>query len=66
MNPDPRIKQLASEAARKIKAITNERNADIESVYADYQQKVALIRAESTADGIAPPPTLPSVPQVHH
>jgi hypothetical protein len=66
MNPDPRLQQLASEAARKIKALTDERNADIERIYQEYQQKAAAIRAESSTDGIGQPPALPSVPQVHH
>jgi hypothetical protein len=66
MNPDPRLKQLASEAARKIKALTEERNADIQRIYQDYQHKAAAIRAESSADGIESAPASPSVPQVHH
>jgi hypothetical protein len=66
MTTDPRLQRLASEAARKIKALTDERDADIQRIYQDYQRKTAAIRAESSADGIAEPPTLPSVPQVHH
>jgi hypothetical protein len=66
MSTDPRLQQLASEAARKIKALTEERNADIQRIYQDYQEKAAAIRAESSTDGIDQPPALPSVPQVHH
>ena len=59
------LQQLASEAGKKIKALSDERDADIERIYRDYQQKAAAIRAESSADGIAQPPASPSVPQVH-
>jgi hypothetical protein len=62
MNPDPRLQQLASEAARKIKTLSDERNADIEGIYRDYQQRVAAIKAESSTDGIEQPPASPSVP----
>ncbi len=65
MNLDPRLQQLASEAARKIKTLSDERDADIRRVYQDYQQKAAAIRAESSADGIEQPPASPSVPQAH-
>lgn len=66
MIPDPRLQQLASEAAKKIKALTDERDADIKRIYRDYQQKAAIIRAEGNTDGIEQAPALPSVPQVHH
>lgn len=66
MTPDPRLQQLASEAARQIKTVTKERNADIERSYQEYQQKAAAIRAEGNTDGIEQAPALPSVPQVHH
>jgi hypothetical protein len=55
MTSNPRLQQLASEAARKIQAVTEERDADIQRIYREYQQEVAAIRAESTTDGIAEP-----------
>jgi hypothetical protein len=66
MTTDPRLQQLASEAARKIKILADERDTDIRRIYQEYQEKAAAIRAESSTDGIAQPPALPSVPQVHH
>ncbi len=66
MKTDPRLQQLASEAARKIKILTDQRDTDIRRIYQDYQQKAAAIRAESSTDGIDQPPAMPSVPQVHH
>ena len=66
MKTDLRLQQLASEAAKKIKALTDERDAHIKRIYEDYQRKAAAIRAESGTDGIAEAPASPSVPQVHH
>lgn len=65
MPTDPRLQQLASEAARKIKSLTDERNADIQRIYEHYQKEAEAIRSESSADGIEQAPASPSVPQVH-
>ena len=62
MTTDPRLQQLANEAARKIKAVASDRNAEIEAIYQDYQQKAAAIRAESSADGIGNAPAQLSEP----
>ena len=50
MRTDPRIQQLASEAASKIKAISNERDAEIKQIYQEYQQQVEVIKSESYTD----------------
>lgn len=49
---DPRVQQLASEAAQKIKAVANQRDADIQAIYQQYQQQAALIRAEATSQDL--------------
>ena len=62
MNPDPRIQELTKKTAKKIRSLTDTHNAQLEQVYQDYQQKAAAIRAESSTDGIAQAPALPSEP----
>ncbi len=52
MTSDPRLQQLASEAARKIKAISNERDEQIKQIYQEYQQQVEAIKSERSADSI--------------
>ena len=49
---DPRLQQLASEAARQIKAVTSERDSEIQAIYLDYREKAALIRAEASVDSL--------------
>ena len=44
---DPRIQQLASEAAQKIKAITSARNAEIEQIYREFRTKADAITGTS-------------------
>jgi hypothetical protein len=59
---DSRLKALAQEASAKIKAVTSQCDSQIQAIYQDYQEKAALIRAESSADGIEDAPALPSEP----
>lgn len=62
---DPRLQQLASEAARKIKAVASQCDSQIQAIYQNYQKRAAEIRAESSADGIESAPALPSEPHPH-
>ena len=45
--PDPRLQQLASEAAQKIKAITSERDEQIQQIYQEYRKKAEAITGTS-------------------
>ncbi len=56
MRSDPRLQQLASEAASKIKAISNERDEQIKQIYQKYQQQVEAIRLESYTDSFEQTP----------
>ena len=58
---DPRIKALASEAAGKIKALTDIHQTQIEAIYQDFREKVANIQ-ESNADSLVGSSVTP-VPQ---
>ena len=49
---DPRLQKLASEAARKIKAVASDRDDQIQAIYQDYRQKAALIRAEASVESL--------------
>lgn len=62
---DPRLQQLASEAAKQIKAVASQCDSQIQAIYQDYREKAAVIRAESSADGIERAPALPSEPHPH-
>lgn len=44
---DPRVQQLASEAAQKIKTVTSQRNAEIEQIYQDFRTKADAIQGTS-------------------
>lgn len=64
---DPRIQQLASEAAQKVKLVASQRDADIQAIYQDYQQQAALIRAEASVDSLSHSDTdLRSEPHPQH
>lgn len=49
---DPRLQQLASEAARKIKAVASDRDNQIQEIYQQYQQQAASIRAEVSVESL--------------
>ncbi len=55
MSTDPRLQQLASEAAEKIKAVTSDRDGQIKRIYQNYREQATLIRAEVTSKDLARP-----------
>jgi hypothetical protein len=58
MNKDPRIKALASEAAGKIKALTDAHQTQIEEIYQDFREQAAIIQG-SNADELHSPSVTP-------
>lgn len=44
---DPRIQQLASEAAKKIKSVASQRNAEIQAIYQEFRTKADAITGTS-------------------
>ena len=51
MSNDPRIKVLANQAAVKIKALTDSHEQQIEAIYQEFREKVAIIEG-SNADSL--------------
>lgn len=51
MSKDPRIKQLAREAAAEIKTLTVAHESQITAIYQQFRQKAAQIQ-ESNADSL--------------
>ncbi len=47
MSTDPRLQQLASEAAQKIKVVASQRNAEIQQIYQDFRIKANAIQGTS-------------------
>ena len=47
---DPRIKQLASQAARKIKALRTENEQEIEAIYRHFRRQSRAIKEASAAE----------------
>jgi hypothetical protein len=58
MSKDPRIKELASEAAGKIKALTDIHQTQIEAIYQDFREQAANIQG-SNADELESPSVTP-------
>ena len=52
MPKDPRIKALASEAAVKIKALTDIHQTQIAAIYQEFREQAAIIQG-SNADSLA-------------
>jgi hypothetical protein len=52
MPSDPRIRAAAATAAGQIKAEVNIHNARLETIYREFQQQVAAIQAEVSADSL--------------
>lgn len=61
MHSYPRIKVLASEAARKIQALTVAHQTQIEAIYQEFREQAAEIQ-EGNADELSTPSVTP-VPQ---
>ena len=69
MPSDPRIKELASEAALKIKALTDAHQTQIEAIYQEFREQAANL--ESNADSldgssVTPIPSPPNEPKESH
>ena len=45
--PNPEVQALAAEAARKIKAVTDQSSAQIQSIYREYRAKANAITGTS-------------------
>jgi hypothetical protein len=52
MSTDPRIRAAAASAAKQIKAEVNIHNARLEGIYRGFQQQVAAIQSEASADSL--------------
>jgi hypothetical protein len=61
MPSDPRIKELASEAAGKIKALTEAHQTQIAAIYQEFREQAANIQG-SNAEELSSPSVTP-VPQ---
>lgn len=51
MTTDPRIRALAKLAAQRIKALTNAQNAQIETIYRDFQTECSLTPTTTEGQG---------------
>lgn len=64
MKKDPRIKQLASEAAIKIKALTEVHQTQIEAIYQEFREQAANIQGSNAEELSSPSVTsIPSPPK---
>lgn len=55
MPTDPQIRAAAAIAAKQIKAETNILNVRLEAIYRGFQQQVAAIQSEASAEVLARP-----------
>jgi microcystin degradation protein MlrC len=55
MTQNPQIKQLAAEAAQKIKQLANAHNSEIEAVYRDFRNKAEALQKITSADDLDNP-----------
>lgn len=59
MNKDPRIQQLAREAAVEIKTLAEAHQTQIEAIYREFRHKAAQIR-EGNAEELESPSATPN------